>query len=90
MNAESPDALVERIQREFVLGGHKAAAIGLVLQKAKVYLVSEMDPEFVKKLFFIPAKTVGEAFRAAMEEYGPDAKVLAMPYGGATLPSVQT
>ena len=88
LGAASPDALVERIGREFELGGHKAAAIGMVLQKAKIYLVSEMDPDFVRRLFFLPAKTAGEAFREAMETYGPKATVLAMPFGGATLPSV--
>ena len=88
-SASSPEELTERIQKEFVLGGHKAAAIGLVMQKAKVYLVSAMDPEFVKSIFFLPASSAEEAFRAAMKEYGPAAKVIAMPYGGATLPSVQ-
>ena len=87
--ADSPDALVDRIRKEFVLGGHKAAAIGLVMQKAKVYLVSEMDPDFVKSIFFIPASSAAEAFKKAMEEYGPAAKVIAMPYGGSTLPSVK-
>lgn len=89
LNADSPEALTERIKKEFVLGGHKAAAIGMVMQKAKVYLVSEMDPEFVRKLFFIPASSAEEAFREALLEYGPDAKVIAMPYGGATLPSAK-
>ena len=88
--ASSPDELVERIGRKFELGGHKAAAIGLVLQKAKIYLVSEMDREFVKSIFFLPASSAQEAFDRAFSEYGPDATVIAMPYGGSTLPSPVT
>jgi len=78
--------LVERIGREFQLGGHKAAAIGLVLQHADIDLVSDMEPEFVKNLFLTPRKSAQEAFDIALARYGADAAVIAMPYGGSTLP----
>lgn len=87
--AKTPEEMVKRIGEHFELGGHKAAAIGMVMENAKVYLVSEMDPEFVKEIFFIPAGSVEEAFQKAMAEYGPDAEVIAMPFGGATLPIVE-
>ena len=47
---QSPDAhsMIERVQRDFQLGGHKAAAIAMVLEDADIYLVSELEPEFVK------------------------------------------
>jgi nickel-dependent lactate racemase len=61
----------------------------MVMQKADVYLVSEMDPEFVRNLFFTPAATAQEAFDEAMKKHGPDARVIAMPFGGAVLPSVE-
>ena len=79
--------MVEEIQRNFQLGGHKAAAIAMVMQKSKVFLVSDMDPEFVKSIFFTPFKTVEEAYAAAKAELGEDASVIVMPYGGSTLPS---
>ncbi len=83
----SIDFMVEEIQRNFQLGGHKAAAIAMVMQKSKVFLVSDMDPEFVKSIFFTPFKTVEEAYNAAKAELGEDASVIVMPYGGSTLPS---
>lgn len=84
----SPDYMIERIGRDFQLGGHKAAAIALVLQDADIYLVSELDPALVRSMFLTPFDTAQAAFDEAMERLGPDATVLAMPYGGSTLPRV--
>lgn len=87
MTADSPQALVDRIQKDFRLGGHKAAAIALVEQKADVYLVSEMDPGLVRSIFMTPFASVQEALDAAFAKLGRQAKVLVMPYGGSTLPA---
>lgn len=84
--ADSPESLIRRIKQDFRLGGHKAAAIALVLQKAEICLVSKMDPEFVKSIFLTPYSTAQEALDAAFSRLGPKATVLAMPYGGSTLP----
>ena len=84
--AEKPEDLITRIQREFRLGGHKAAAIAMVLEHAEIYLVSDLEPEFVRTLFMEPFRTVQEAYDAASAKLGAGASVLAMPYGGSTLP----
>ena len=86
--AKTPEELTERIRREFRLGGHKAAAIAMVLEHAEIFLVSEMDPAFVRSLFMTPFVSVQEAYEAAAEKLGKDASVLVMPYGGSTLPCV--
>lgn len=86
--AQKPSDLTDRVQRHFELGGHKAAAIAMVLASAEVYLVSEMDPDLVRKCFLEPFDTVQAAFDQAFARLGPEAKVLAMPYGGSTLPRV--
>ncbi|MCL2162862.1 MAG: nickel-dependent lactate racemase [Oscillospiraceae bacterium] len=82
----NPASMVERIQQDFQLGGHKAAAIAMVLENADIYLVSEMDPQFVEKIFLKPFAMVQEALDAAFEKLGWDASVLVMPYAGSTLP----
>ena len=82
----SAHAMVERIGREFELGGHKAAAIGMVLENARIDLVSGMDPELVRRIFLIPQPSAQQAFDEAMARYGAGASVIAMPFGGATLP----
>ncbi|MBR0252288.1 MAG: nickel-dependent lactate racemase [Synergistaceae bacterium] len=84
--APNPHSLIERIHKEFKLGGHKAAAIAMVLENAEIYLVSELEDDFVRKIFMKPFKTVQEAYDAAVKKLGADATVLAMPYGGSTLP----
>lgn len=88
LSAPSPHALIERIQREFRLGGHKAAAIAMVLEGAGIYLVSDLEDAFVERLFMKPFHTPQEAYDAALARCGPGATVIAMPYGGSTLPHV--
>jgi len=82
----TPESMVERIQHDFQLGGHKAAAIALVLENADIFLVSEMDPEFVRGIFMQPYASVQDALDEAFGKLGSDATVLIMPYGGSTLP----
>ncbi len=86
MAAPSAHSMIERIGKEFQLGGHKAAAIAMVLENAEIYLVSDMDDAFVERIFLKPAHSAQEALDAAFARLGPDATVLAMPYGGSTLP----
>jgi nickel-dependent lactate racemase len=87
--SESPAAMVERIQADFQLGGHKAAAIAMVLAKAEIFLVSEMAPDFVRSIFLKPYQSVQSALDDAFAKLGPQAKVLVMPYAGSTLPVEQ-
>lgn len=86
--AQKPRDLIDRIQREFRLGGHKAAAIAMVLEHADIYLVSDLEPAFVETLFMTPFDTVQTAYDAAVSKLGTNASVLVMPYGGSTLPCV--
>ena len=84
--AGRPEDLIERIRKNFKLGGHKAAAIAQILKRADIRLVSEMDPNFVRSIFMEPYESLAPAFADAMRAQGPDAKVIVMPYGGSTLP----
>ena len=84
----SPEAMIKRIGRDFQLGGHKAAAIAITLQKAKIFLVSELEDDFVRSIFLTPQPSAQAALEQAFRELGRDASVLAMPFGGSTLPRV--
>lgn len=86
LNASSIDSTIDDIQKNFELGGHKAAAISLVNKKAQIYLVSDMEADFVEKLFLKPFSEVNDALDCAFKKLGKDAKVLLMPFGGSTLP----
>ncbi|HIU74840.1 MAG TPA: hypothetical protein IAC62_03075, partial [Candidatus Pelethocola excrementipullorum] len=63
-------------------------AIGMVLENARIDLVSEMDDTFVESIFMNPQPSAQIAYERAIERYGEHAKVIAMPFGGATLPIV--
>ena len=87
-DANSPKDLIDRVRRAFELGGHKAAAIGMVMEKADVYLVSEMNKEHVESMFFTYFNNLQQAVDAAKEKMRDHATILVMPYGGSTLPIV--
>lgn len=89
-NAPSAESMIERIGRDFQLGGHKAAAIAMVLQNAEIYLVSDLEDSLVERIFLKPAHSAQAALDLALARLGKDSKVLAMPYGGCTLPRVRT
>jgi nickel-dependent lactate racemase len=89
MLTKTPDEMIAEIKRNFRLGGHKAAAIALVMKKAQVFLVSDWDADLARKLNFVPFATVQEAVDEALRQLGPDAQTIVMPYGGSTLPLVQ-
>jgi nickel-dependent lactate racemase len=86
--ANHPRDLIARIKRDFQLGGHKAAAIAMVLEKAEIYLVSEMPPDFVRSIFLQPYGNARQALDAAFQKLGHNATVAVMPCAGSTLPSV--
>ena len=86
MRAEKPQDLIRWVREDFKLGGHKAAAIAMVLENASISLISKMDPALVRKSFLDPYEDLQKAFDDAFAKYGDKATVLVMPYGGSTLP----
>ncbi|KPL15205.1 MAG: hypothetical protein AMJ93_16820 [Anaerolineae bacterium SM23_84] len=79
------DQLLDRIQQEFVLGGHKAAAIAKVALQAQLMLVS---PNLVDlSLSGIEHQAaVNVALDTAFARLGSGARVLVFPQGASILP----
>ena len=84
--ASGPDEVLTRIQKEFVLGGHKAAAIATVQKRASIYLISSLSEELVRRCGMVPFDDVNAALEAALQQAGPSADVLVVPEGGSVLP----
>ena len=84
--ADSADGILARIEREFVLGGHKAAAIAAVLKKARVHLVSSLPAEAIGRIGLVSFDDLGQAMAAAHEVVGSEARIWALPYGDSVLP----
>lgn len=83
---EKAGDMIEHIAHDFQLGGHKAAAIAMILEKASIHLYSDLDEAFVKSIHLTPCNDLQAEFDRALAAYGSDASVIVMPYGGSTLP----
>lgn len=81
-----PGDMITHISEDFQLGGHKAAAIAMVLEKADVMLYSDLEPDFVKSIHLKPCQDLQAELDAQLARYGENASVIVMPYGGSTLP----
>lgn len=84
--AESSTELTKRIQTEFRLGGHKAAAIAMVLEKCDVYFVSCLPEEVAATTFMKPYSNLQNAIDDAIAKMGKNAQIIIMPHAGSTLP----
>ena len=58
--AYSPDDIIRRIHDEFVMGGHKAYQIAREVQRAKVYLHSQIPPGRVRAWMMTPVRSTHE------------------------------
>lgn len=86
MTTKSCIECIEDIKENFVLGGHKAAAIAKILTTKRVFLVSSLDKNLVKKMGLEPYDTLDEAFKDATTLCGSDSKVFVIPHGSSLLP----
>ena len=51
LEAEDLDSILKRIQRDFQIGGHKAASFARALKRARIFLVSGIDRELGARYF---------------------------------------
>lgn len=88
LGTASPRDLIERIQKGFVLGGHKAAAVAAMLQRASIYMVSELPAEQVQRSGMVYFDHPQKALEAAFEQLGRESQVLVLPQAGSILPQI--
>ncbi len=86
LSAYSPSEILDRIQKEFVIGGHKAAGIARIQQRVTVNLISDLPDDLVRRLFMSPFKDPQEALQSALAELSPDSQVLALPQSVSIIP----
>lgn len=85
--ARSPEDLITRIYNNFELGGHKAAAIAMLLKEIQIYLVSSLQEKLPRQIFITPFSSLQDAYQAALKSMGYEAKVLLIPQASAVLPT---
>jgi len=83
------DAIIAHIQREFVIGGHKAAAVAMTMKQAKICLVSAMPADELRAMGFVPFDNLNDAARFALSQFDSP-RVAILPAGGSVVPGVST
>ena len=80
------------LQNEFVVGGHKAYWVVRLGRLYRVYLVSRLDPEFVRRCHYEPVSPENheQVLASLLRSVGPQGRVAVIPYSGFTLPVQQT
>jgi nickel-dependent lactate racemase len=71
--------IIDRFNRQFELGGHKAFAICRILQQAGILLLSALPDQQVEDMFLTPVHSLEEALRYAFKRHGEEARVIVMP-----------
>lgn len=82
----SPDAIKAQLEKNFIIGAHKAFAITRLMKKAKFILVSALDKKIASDLLFEAVDNVDEAIKLAEKSVGSDYKIILMPQGSLTVP----
>jgi len=89
MVGSPPAQILEHSQQDFVLGGHKAAAIARVIEKASILLVSELSEELVRACSMEPFRDVESALQNALQQVGQDPTITVIPEGGSVFSKVK-
>ena len=84
----NPDAILSRIERDFVLGGHKAAGVARAMKHARIFLVSALPHDLAHSIGFHPFDSLESAVQAALSQVGAQPRLAVMPQGGSVLASV--
>ena len=88
-SASSPQDALDRIEKKFVVGYHKAAKMAEVGIWAQIWGVTDLDPKMLESIFIRPFSSLQAALDAALAEKGKDAKVLVLLDGSLTIPHVK-
>jgi len=76
----------QALQKNFVIGAHKAYYHRIAVENHPIYFVSTMPKAQVEGLFqFHAATQPNDAFKQAFQTIGPQARVLVVPQGTTTL-----
>lgn len=85
--SDSPEGVLAIYEQEgFRLGGHKAVYHAQDLQRATIYLRSELDEATVRRFYMEPVVDSAVVFDAARERFGGDYRVLVIPHAADTFP----
>lgn len=87
-SGKEPTQLLEAIGQDFVLGGHKAAAIAKIAVGVKILLVASKRLSREQLVGIDVYQDIEAAVKAGFNLVGEDAAYAVFPYGASTLPQI--
>ena len=84
---ETPQLVLEEIDKGFKLGYHKAAKMAEIMCRANIWAISNLEPEMLEKIFIRPVPSIQQALDEALERK-PDGKVVFLMEGSITVPNI--
>ncbi|KAA0004790.1 MAG: nickel-dependent lactate racemase [Thermoplasmata archaeon] len=83
---KTKEEMEKELSKEFIPGGHKAFYHLKAMDKAKLFIVSDMDRKMLEDVFRMNVfESVDDAIKEALKIKGKDAKILVIPRGTTTL-----
>jgi len=85
----SHEAVLERFKREgFRIGPHKAFQLARDGVRLRLLLVTDMAPDFVKRLLLTPCATLDAALALAVKDLPAGSRIGVMPWANTTIPAL--
>jgi lactate racemase len=85
----TPAEVLKKIKCEFRLGYHKAGKLAEIYNRAEVWAYTELQDEYLNKVFIKPVADLQQALDSALLKKGSEAGVLFLMDGSVTVPSVK-
>lgn len=88
-SSKTPKAALERIERRYVLGYHKAAKMAEIALWAEIWAVTDLPDADIECVFARPFSDIQKALDRALEVKGREAKILFLMDGSLTVPMIR-
>ncbi|HEC78119.1 MAG TPA: nickel-dependent lactate racemase [candidate division WOR-3 bacterium] len=80
------DGLLNYPRERIEIGGHRAFVTAKILKEHRIYVLSELEPEILKRMGFIPLNDINQGINEIKKKSGDDFKAYVIPNGNAVLP----
>lgn len=87
-SCRTPQETLDKIDKEFKLGYHKAAKMAEISRWAQMWAVTSLDPDLLKSIFIRPFASLQEAIDAAIAEKGEE-RILFLLNASLTVPKLR-
>ena len=84
----TPEETLEKIDKGYVLGYHKAGKMAEISTWSEMWAVTDVEPDTISSLFMKPFGSLQSAMDEAVKAKGPNADILFLMDGGLTVPLV--